>query len=291
MADNKANREYKDSVFTKLCEDKTRLIEIYNAVSGKNYPLDTEIEIATLDDALFLSRRNDIAFVVEGKLIVLIEHQSTPCENMPIRLLIYIARAFEKLFNVDPKLKQAIYRTKLMKIPKPEFYVLYNGTEKFPERKELKLSDAFLVAEAPDWLGGFLELIVTVYNINEGYNKDIAKKSKTLSGYAAFIAQVRQYLEMDYELEKAIEQAVKDCVEKDILAEFLQSNASEVINMLTAEFKMEEAVEVWKEEGREEGREEAKEEMAKNLLADGVSPDLIARSAGLPVERIRALMN
>jgi hypothetical protein len=52
------NREYKDSVFTKLCEDKARLIEIYNAVAKKNYPPDTGIEIATLDDVLFLDRRN-----------------------------------------------------------------------------------------------------------------------------------------------------------------------------------------------------------------------------------------
>jgi hypothetical protein len=96
----------------------------------------------------------------------MIEHQSTPCENMPIRLLIYIARVFEKLFNIDRKLKQAIYRTKLLKIPKPEFYVLYNGKSEFPERKDLRLSDAFREANAPEWLGGFLELTVPVYNIN-----------------------------------------------------------------------------------------------------------------------------
>ena len=90
-----ANRKYKDSVFTKLCEDKRRLIEIYNALSNKNYPPDAEIEIATLDDALFLGRRNDAAFVIEDKLVVLMEHQSTPCENMPARFLIYIGRIYE----------------------------------------------------------------------------------------------------------------------------------------------------------------------------------------------------
>jgi hypothetical protein len=299
MTDNKANREYKDSVFSKLCEDKERLIEVYNAVSGKNYPPDTEIEFATLDDVLFLDRRNDVAFVIEGKLVVLIEHQSTLCENMPVRLLIYIARVIERLINANSKLKQAIYGSTLMKIPKPEFYVLYNGKGEFPDRKELKLSDAFWAVDASEWLGGSLELIVPAYNANEGHNEDILRKSKTLFGYAAFIAQTRRYLEMGYPLEKAIELAVKDCIEKDILAEFLQANASEVIKMLTAEFKMEDAVQVWKEEGRvegraegrSEGRAEGKEEMARSLLASGVSPDLIAKSAGLPVERIRALMN
>jgi hypothetical protein len=297
MTDDKANREYKDSVFTKLCEDKKRLLEIYNAVSGKNYPLDTEIAIATLDDVLFMDRRNDVAFVVENKLVVLIEHQSTPCENMPIRLLIYIARVFEKLFNVDLKLKQAMYRTKLMKIPKPEFYVLYNGKDEFPERKELKLSDAFWVTDTQEWAKGWLELTVTVYNINEGRNKDIAMKSETLFGYSVFIAHVRRYLETGYELEKAIEQAVKDCVGKNILAEFLQANTSEVINMLTAEFKMEEAVKVWKEEGIEEGIEQGIEkgiekgrfEIAQRMLARKMSIGEIVDLTGLDEKDILAI--
>jgi hypothetical protein len=301
---NKANREYKDSVFSKLCEDKKKLIEIYNAVAGKNYPLDTEITIATLDDVLFLGRRNDVAFVVESKLVVLMEHQSTPCENMPIRLLLYIAQVFSKLFNVDLKFKRAIYKTKLMKIPKPEFYIFYNGKEEFPERKELKLSDAFWgtdTADAPECLGGFLELTVPVYNINEGHNEDLLKKSETLFGYAAFVASARRYLENGYELEKAIEQAVRECVEKDILAEFLQAHASEVINMLTLEFNMEEAMQVWKEEGREEGREEGKEkgieegfakgkfEVARKMLARGMGLPEVAEIVELPMDQLQTL--
>jgi hypothetical protein len=44
MMENKANREYKDSVFVALCEDKKRLIEIDNAVSNKNYPPDAALK-------------------------------------------------------------------------------------------------------------------------------------------------------------------------------------------------------------------------------------------------------
>jgi hypothetical protein len=310
------NREYKNSVFTKLCEDKTRLIEIYNAVAKKNYSPDTEVEIATLDDVLFLDRRSDVAFVIEDRVVVLVEHQSTLCENMPVRFLIYVGRVYEKLFSIDPRLKRAIYKTKLLKIPKPEFYVLYNGRDEFPERKELRLSDAFHAADVmktnvSEWFGGLLELIVLVYNINEGFNEEIVKRSETLSGYAAFIASVRRRLLSGCTLEEAIGQAVRDCVERDILAEFLLAHSSEVINMLTAEFKIEEAVEVWKEEGfeegiekgREEGREEGRkegreegiekgrEEVAKNLLANGIPSDIIVKSTGLPMDKIRALMS
>ncbi|MDR1481768.1 MAG: hypothetical protein LBI74_03990, partial [Synergistaceae bacterium] len=125
--------------------------------------------------------------------------------------------------------------------------------------------------------------------------------------YAAFIAQVRRYVEEGYELGKAIEQSVRECIERDILSEFLRANTSEVINLLTAEFKMEDAVRVWKEEGIEvgiekgimigmekgieKGMEEGRFDVARNMLAEGFSPDIIARSTRLPIEKIREFMN
>ena len=106
------NREYKSSVFTTLFSDPDKLVSLFNAISGGELPLDTPVEIATLDDVLFTERRNDIAFVIEDKIVVLLEHQSSINENMPLRLLIYIARVYEKL--IDSK---AIYMRKLLKIP------------------------------------------------------------------------------------------------------------------------------------------------------------------------------
>ncbi len=82
-----ANREYKDSVFTLLFSEPERLIELYNALAGSNYGTDTKIEINTLEGILFLNRMNDISFVLNDKLIVLIEHMSTISENLPVRLL------------------------------------------------------------------------------------------------------------------------------------------------------------------------------------------------------------
>jgi hypothetical protein len=297
MMENKANREYKNSVFVTLCEDKKRLVEIYNAVSNKNYPPDTALKIVTLEDVLFLGRRNDVAFFMEDRLVVLIEHQSTVCGNMPVRLLIYIGAVFEKWLNADEKIRQAVYGTKQLKIPKPEFYVLYNGKAEFPERKYLKLSDAFWNLSDIEGksgledLGGCLELIVPILNIKQGFNKEMLRKSETLSGYAFFVDLVRQHIDAGCELEEAIQRAVEECIEKGILADFLRTHSSEVINVLTAEFKLEDALQVWKEEGREEGKEEMARKMAKNLFLNGVPLDVIAQSAGLPLEKIQALGN
>jgi hypothetical protein len=294
MGEKGANREYENTVFITLCEDKKRLVEIYNAVSNKNYPLDAALKIVTLEDVLFMGRRNDVAFLVEDRFVVLMEHQGTVCENMPARLLIYIGRVYEKLFNSDEKTRQAVYGAKLLKIPKPEFYVLYNGKTAFPERKDLKLSDAF--QEIPkgeeksgaEGLGGFLELTVTVRNINWGSNEELLKKSGTLSGYAYFIDSSRRHRKAGCEPKEATRRAAEECIEKGILADFLQTHSSEVINMLTAEFKLEEALQVWKEEGIEIGREECREEIARNLLLNGVPLDVIAKSSGLPLEKIKA---
>jgi predicted transposase/invertase (TIGR01784 family) len=108
---------------------------------------------------------------------------------------------------------------------------------------------------------------------------------------------VRRYLSSGDTLEEAIGQAVTDCVKRDILAEFLQSHASEVLNMLTAEFKIEEAMEVWKEEvfeegiekGIEKGIERGIEKVARSMLADGLSPDAIKKYTGLDKEAILLL--
>jgi len=72
-----ANREFKNSVFTTLFNDPEKLLSLYNAVSGNQLQADTPIVIATLDDVLFTDWRNDIAFVLNDKIVILVEHQST----------------------------------------------------------------------------------------------------------------------------------------------------------------------------------------------------------------------
>ena len=91
-----ANKKYKNTVFTELFSDAEKLIELYNAISGSSYDADTSIEINTLADILFMDMMNDISFTIGEKTVVLIEHQSTICENLPLRMLMYIARQQER---------------------------------------------------------------------------------------------------------------------------------------------------------------------------------------------------
>jgi len=233
------NRKYKNSVFTKLFGTPEKALELYNAISGKNYPENTKIKIVTLSDVLYMEQLNDISFVIEDKLVVLIEHQSSINENMPIRMLIYIAREYEKLTN-----SRDLYKEHKIKIPSPEFVVLYNGEKEMADFVEMKLSDSFELGQGlPN-----LELVVKAYNINKGRNAELAAKSLSLSGYEEFIAAVRENHKVT-SLKEAVRLAIKSCVGRNILVEFLTEHGSEVENMLLHEWNMQEALEVRFEEG------------------------------------------
>ena len=132
------NTKYKDSVFSFLFSDPDLLRELYCALEGVTLPNEVPVTINTLQDVLFLNRINDISFEIGGKLVVLIEHQSTINPNITLRLLMYIARVYEKIIG-----DKNIYSTRKITIPRPEFFVLYNGTSPYPDEQVLKLSDAF----------------------------------------------------------------------------------------------------------------------------------------------------
>jgi len=279
------NREYKSTVFTALFDDKEKLLSLYNAITGSDFPDDTFVKIATLDDVLFTDRRNDIAFVLEDKIVILVEHQSTISENMPLRLLIYLARVYEKLID-----NEAVYRRKLLKIPRPDFIVLYNGSEPFPDETTLRLSDAYReFPEASGAVGGSLELEVRVVNINEGRNEDIVRSCETLDGYVRFISKIRSYLKSGRALKDAVPQAVKDCIDEGILADFLKAHASEVVNMLTTEWNIDTAREVWTQEGREEGIDTSVE-IVRALIAKTPLEEIAARCK-VSIETIKQLQS
>jgi hypothetical protein len=133
-----ANTRYKDSVFSFLFSNPDTLRELYGAIAGIELPLDAPVTINTLEDVLYKSLLNDISFELGNKLVVLVEHQSTVNPNMAVRLLMYIARIYEKITS-----GRNMYGSKKLFVPRPEFIVLYNGTSPYPDEAVLKLSDTF----------------------------------------------------------------------------------------------------------------------------------------------------
>jgi len=278
-----ANSRYKDSLFTFLFGKPEILRELYSALEGVSIPVEVPVTINTLQEVLFVERINDISFEIGGKLVVLIEHQSTINPNMALRLLMYIARVYEKIVG-----DKNIYTTKSIAIPRPEFFVLYNGQAPYPDEKVLKLSDAFESTASiglPDKGNSALELTVKVININEGRNEAIVRKCRILSEYSAFIGKAREFEKEVADKNEAMKKTVRYCREHDILKEFLEQNGTEVMNMLMTEWKMEDALEVRFEEGMEKG----KEEIARNALSEGFSMEIVQKITGLDMETIKSL--
>ena len=263
-----ANREHKNSVFVKLFGEKETLLELYNAIENTNYDKDTEIRITTLENVLYMDKINDISFLIDGKIVVLIEHQSTINENMPLRMLEYITRVYEKIYDSSD-----LYDRKMFNLAAPEFIVLYNGKDEFPDEKTYRLSD--MTKEFRGNKPANLELVVQVYNINNGRNPEFAKKSETLNGYEIFIAEIREN-EKTMSREEAMEKAVKDCIKRNVLKSFLETNAKEVINMLLKEWSWDEAQRAWKREGMREGMQQM-----LALLEKGISLDEVKKMLGL----------
>ena len=140
--------------------DKKELLQLYNAVSGRNYT-DTELlTITTLENAIYMSMRNDISFIIAHRLS-LYEHQSTYNPNMPLRFLLYLADVYSGLIT-----KRNLYSKTIIPLPEPRFLVFYNGTEDQPDSETLRLSDAYIEKSADM----DLDLRVQMLNINIGHN-------------------------------------------------------------------------------------------------------------------------
>lgn len=234
-------RSYKDRVFRRLLQDKKRLLEVYNALNDTSYKDEEQLQITTLDNAIYIKMKNDVSFIIDSNMC-LYEHQSSYCPNMPLRGFLYFADLYKKhIRDVELSVR------KLIKIPTPHYIVFYNGTEREEEEFQQLLSEAF-----EDNSEGCIELKVRIININYGRNKELMEKSKTLSDYAYFVSCIRKYME-EMPLETAVTTAVEECIEKGILQEFLCEQKAEVIAMSIYEYNEEYARKAFFEEGREDG--------------------------------------
>lgn len=246
METEKENKQLKNSVFVDLFhEDESAEendIALYNALHDVPLPPGSKITRMRIENILYMHFQNDISFGVNGKLIVLCEHQSTINWNMPLRSLMYIGRVFEQLIPA-----RARYQKKRLPLPKPEFYTLYNGTDKWVKEDILKLSDAYIIKDG-DYM---LDLSVKVININPDEHHEVLDRCQVLKEYGEFVDTVREY--QAKEVPDAYKYAIEDCIQRGILADYLAKKGSEVRNMLIAEYDYEMDIEVQREEAFADG--------------------------------------
>ena len=281
------NRSYKDRLFKIIFEDKKELLSLYNALTGKNYQNPDELEINTIDDVIYMHLKNDMSFILDDWQN-LFEQQSTFNPNQPLRGFFYFADLYKvKYFG------KKIYSTRLLKIPTPQYIVFYNGTTSMPDRKELRLSDAFQQPTVqPD-----IEVVAHMLNINYGHNKELMERCQKLKEYAQFIDIIRHYLKENkqWSNERAISKAIDDCIQNNILRDILQKERLRVMASILSEFDevgykemiRQEAYEDAYEEGHEAGLEEGREQE----LAHGVKSYIkLAQSIGYAESKIVTML-
>ena len=246
------NRTYKDRLFKIIFEDKKELLSLYNALTGKNYQNPDELEINTIDDVIYMHLKNDMSFILDDWQN-LFEQQSTFNPNQPLRGFFYFADLYKvKYFG------KKIYSTRLLKIPTPQYIVFYNGTTNMPDKKELRLSDAFQQpTEQPD-----IEVVAHMLNINYGHNKELMERCQKLKEYAQFIDIIRHYLKENehWSNEQAISKAIDDCIKNNILRDILQKERLRVMASILSEFDEVGYKEMIRQEAYEDAYEEAYEE-------------------------------
>ena len=240
---NILHRNYKDSVFRLVFGEPEKMIELYNAIFDTNYPPDTEIDINTIEEVFHKTQKNDISFTLAGKYVVLSEHQSTVNPNMPLRDLMYITEIWKSMFEQD-----AVYKERLVRLPRPAFIVLYNGLAPLPPVTKLELADSFL-GEG----NALLNLSVMVYNVNEGAGCGLLEKSPTLAQYSQLVSLVRSYQAKGPVTHRVMQEIVEICLEKGILVELMKNHGKSIIDILHFEITQEEAMEMSREDGFEAG--------------------------------------
>ena len=272
------NRTFKSTLFIMLFEDKKNLLELYNAITGKHYADPELLEINTLENAIYMSMKNDVSFLIDGRLS-LYEHQSTKNPNLPLRFLLYISHLYSRL-----TVKENLYGETIVQIPAPEFLIFYNGKDKMPERQILKLSDMYSVQEGQPKL----ELEATLLNISGSNNQKLKEACRTLGEYAIYTDKIRNYTET-MELSEAVDRAMDECIREDVLREFLMKHRAEARAMSIFEYDQERHMQQEREAGIEKGKEQLLRRLVQKNLSRGMSISEIAEVLDETEERIQEI--
>ena len=269
----RANRTYKDRLFIRIFERKEDLLSLYNAVNGSDYQNPDELEITTLDNAIYMRMKNDISFLIDGYMS-LYKHQSTFNPNMPLRDCLYMLQIYQNYIDSQ---ELDLYSSVLLKIPTPRLVVFYNGQEKMRNEEMciLRLSDSY---EKPEKEPA-LECRVQVINVNYGKNRDMMEKCPKLYEYSYLVAKIRENQANGKTLEGAISAALEDCLAQGYLTELLTTYRREVTGMLLYEYDerkhlkntYEEGIQKGMRTGQYKGRQQKAYQAARNLYRRGFS--------------------
>ena len=240
-----------------------------------------DLKDVTVSNVLVDNIYNDIGFMVGSTLLILIEAQSTWTVNIIFRALMYLLQSYREYFN---RTKQNVYKSKKLKMPKPEIYVIYTRNRK-TRPETISLSEEFFDGEK-------ICLDVKVKMIYDG------KKGDIINQYVLFTKICNEQVAVYGRTRKAIQEAIRVCKDQNVLMEYLGRREKEVVDIMTELYDQEEVLRSYMESERYEAAKEAtkkaekatKIETAKRFLKMGkLTIEEIAAGSGLTVKEVEKL--
>ena len=248
-----AKHTIKDSVFTDLFQDKKYLIQLYRTLHPEDKDTTEEqLSDITIHNIMTNDVYNDVGFMVGEKLLILTEAQATWTENIAIRILIYLMVTYQDYIK---KTKQNVYKSKKIRLPKPEMYVIYTGDRK--ERPEY-------ISLAEEFFGGqnvFLDAKIKVL-----YGSD---ESDIISQYVTFTKVYDEQRKLHGRTRKAVTETIRICKDKNVLKEYLEEREKEVENIMLAMYDEKEILREYIESERYEAEKKADKRNAIQMIKAG----------------------
>ncbi len=247
-----AKRTAKNSVFLDLFQNKSHLLRLYKTL----HPEDTtatedSLTDVTIENVLTDNLYNDLGFIVNNKLMILIEAQSTWTMNILVRVLLYMAQSYHEYFQ---RTSQNYYKSKKVKMPKPELYVIFTGN------KGRKPDKVFLSREF--FQGEEIDIEVKAKVIYEGNTDDI------INQYIVFCKVFDEQTKQHGMTQKAIMETIRICKDRNVLREYLLDREKEVVTIMMSLFDEEQIMKSFiKSERHDEARETAERLIKKGKMS------------------------
>ena len=254
----------KDSLFTHMFGDESKeyLLKLYQALHPEDIETGIDnLEIISIENALSNDIYNDLGFIANDRLVVLVEAQSTWSVNIVVRLLLYLAKTYQTYIFSNKDLKARLYTESKINLPNAEMYVLYAG-KRGDKPSEISLKDEFFGAD------GHVDLKANVIFADEERNDIIGE-------YLAFCTILKeQVLLYNGDKQKAIQAAISICIEQGKLVKYLSDHRREVEDYMFALMSDEEMKEAYgdyresigEERGEARGEEKSTLKSIKSIM-------------------------
>ena len=198
-----------------------------------------DLSIITLETVIINDIYNDLGYIVNDKLLILIEAQTTWSPNILLRSFLYLAKTYQ---NILTEQAANLYGTTKAQIPTPELFVIFTGDKK-NKPDTITLQDEFFNGKA-----SCLDLRIKVIYPSE--SNDI------ISQYIQFCQIFTQEVKTNSYSKSTIKQIIEKCKSRNILREYLTEKEKEVRNIMEDLFDQEEILKRALNEKVREGRAE-----------------------------------